>query len=410
MSNVLEEAVATIEEAASADQSHQSSAPTLVDRGGLSPSDQPQRGLLRTIYDRCSRTVTLCTRKLVEKVLLRRQAERFYLVFGGHLFFQTLRAAAQFDLFTLLDREGALTRAQIAEKLGIQEQPARILLLGLTSCRFLKKRGSQYSITKLSRELLSRDSRNNVLAYIELQHQGMYKAMPHLYESILKYENVGLCEFSGDEPTFYERLAHTPDLQKIFQDAMSELSVQTNELLARFIDLSDVSHLVDVGGGDGTNILTLSQRFPHLRATVFDLPSVCEIARTNIADHARSDRLDVVAGHCFRDDFPADADCFLFCHFFTIWSPEKDRLLLKKCYDALPTGGRVMIFNMMQHDDETGPLSAAVGSPYFLTLATGEGMLYTWAEYESWMREAGFSGVERHVLPRDHGIIVGVKR
>ncbi|MBN2294095.1 MAG: hypothetical protein JXM70_16835, partial [Pirellulales bacterium] len=59
--------------------------------------------------------------------------------------------------------------------------------------------------------------------------------------------------------------------------------------------------------------------------------------------------------------------------------------------------------------DETGPLSAAMGSPYFLTLATGAGMLYTWQEYENWMREAGFSSVSRQELPRDHGAIVGRK-
>ena len=68
-----------------------------------------------------------------------------------------------------------------------------------------------------------------------------------------------------------------------------------------------------------------------------------------------------------------------------------------------------LIFNMMQKDDGTGPLSAAMGSPYFLTLATGEGMLYTWNEYETWMREAGFKTVKRQVLPRDHGAIIGWK-
>jgi cyclopropane fatty-acyl-phospholipid synthase-like methyltransferase len=99
----------------------------------------------------------------------------------------------------------------------------------------------------------------------------------------------------------------------------------------------------------------------------------------------------------------------LFAHFFTIWGEEKDRELLRKCYASLPSGGKVMIFNMMQHDDESGPMSAAVGSPYFLTLATGTGMLYTWSEYERWMEEAGFRDITRHTLPRDHGLIVGTK-
>ncbi len=96
-------------------------------------------------------------------------------------------------------------------------------------------------------------------------------------------------------------------------------------------------------------------------------------------------------------------------HFCTIWSADKNKQLFRKCYDALPKGGKMIIFNMMQNDDETGPLSAAVGSPYFLTIATGEGMLYTWSEYESWAREAGFTQVRRMRLPTDHGVIIAEK-
>jgi hypothetical protein len=136
---------------------------------------------------------------------------------------------------------------------------------------------------------------------------------------------------------------------------------------------------------------------------------VCEIAEKNIRAAGLSPRLRTQPGDCFADPFPASADCLLFAHFFTIWSEDADRQILQKSFASLPSGGKVIIFNMMQRNDETGPLSAAVGSPYFLTLATGRGMLYTWREYEEWARAAGFSPIERHVLPRDHGAIVGVK-
>lgn len=68
-----------------------------------------------------------------------------------------------------------------------------------------------------------------------------------------------------------------------------------------------------------------------------------------------------------------------------------------------------MIFNMMQFDSEDGPLTAAMGSPYFLTLATGKGMLYTRNEYMKWFREAGFVDVTIQELPTDHALIYGFK-
>jgi hypothetical protein len=334
------------------------------------------------------------------------EVERFYLTLGGHVFFQTLRAAARLDLFTLLSREGSLTRSQIAERLHLAEQPTRILLLGLTATRMLLKDGDRYSNSRVAEVMLTRGSPKSVLAFVEYEHAIVYRAMPWFHDSLCANANVGLREFRGDEPTLYPRLAHHPELEQTFQDAMQELSLQANDALAG-VDLSQVRHLVDVGGGNGSNAIVLARRYPGLRVTVFDSPSVAEMARAHVRSAGMSERIDVVAGDCFIDSFPRGADCFLFAHFFTIWSTAKNRFLLAKAQAALAPGGRTILFNMMQADGEDGPLSAAIGSPYFLTLATGEGMLYTWREYEAWMREAGFVDVERVVLPRDHGAIVG---
>ena len=363
------------------------------------------QGALAGFIDRC---ITLPLTRFVEGIVLRRHVERLYLVFGGHLFFQTLRTAVRLGLFSLLEKEGPLTRRELAARLGIAEQPCRIVVLGLTATGLLRKRGDRYSNTHLASLLLVEESPRKITAYVELQHRVMYRGVYWMLESVREFRNVGIKEFQGEEPTLYERLAHDPEVEGIFQDAMQELSVQANQVLARFVDLGSIRHLVDVGGGDATNIIALSRRWPHLRATVFDSSTVCEIARANIVKAGLADRLSAVPGECFADPFPEDADCLMFAHFFTIWGEAKDRELLKKCHDSLPSGGKIMIFNMMQHDDETGPLSAAVGSPYFLAVATGLGMLYTWNEYQRWMRDAGFA-VERHRLLRDHGLIIGTK-
>jgi len=244
---------------------------------------------------------------------------------------------------------------------------------------------------------------------IEWQHFINYRAMFWFYDAIKANRNLGLNAFEGDENTLYQRLAHDPRLEKVFQDAMQAISVQANQMLAEHVDFSGVRHLVDVGGGNGTNVITLASKYPSLRATVFDSPSVCEIARENIRQAGLSDRLDAVAGNCFDDPLPRDADCFLYCHFLTIWSEQENRHLLDKTYEALTPGGRVVVFNMMQNDAEDGPLTAAWGSPYFLTLATGKGMLYCWKEYETWMKQSGFTTVQRLRLPRDHGAITAIK-
>lgn len=346
---------------------------------------------------------------LVEKVFLRRQFEQMYLVFGGHVYFQTLRTAIQLGIFDLIEESGPLDRKEIAQKLNLQEQPVRIILLGLTSLGFLKKRGSRYSNKYIARLLYLKKSPYKIRAYIELQHRVMYKGCYWLLESIRQNTNVGLQEFKGDEPTIYQRLAHDPETEEIFQESMQELSMHANASLRERLDLSEVKHLVDVGGGNGTNAMAIAKKWPHLHLTVFDSPTVCGLAKDHIQSQGMSNQVSVHPGECFVDSFPKNADALMFAHFFTIWGEAKDRELLKKCYSHLPVGGKVIIFNMMQRNDETGPLSAALGSPYFMSIATGMGMLFTWNEYETWMLEAGFRKVEKHRLARDHGIIIGIK-
>jgi len=348
--------------------------------------------------------------RLFERVFLGRLLRQTYMVMVGHIYFQTLSAAVQFDLFSLLARHKRLSRKEICSLIGIDEKPARILLLGCTTLGLVRRHGDgTYSNSRLAGRLLDKEQPRNILAVIKWQHFINYRAMYHFADAIKSNRNAGLETLSGEGATLYERLTGHPELERIFQDAMQAISVQANHLLAEAVNFSRFRQLLDVGGGNATNIINLARRHADLKAMVFDAPSVCSIAEKNIQEAGMADRLGTSSGDCFKDPFPKGVDCVLFAHFMTIWSEERNRELLKKAYEALPAGGAVIVFNMMQDDDEKGPLSAAAGAPYFLTLATGEGMLYTWSEYEAWVREAGFSKVIRRRLIRDHGIIIGIK-
>lgn len=331
------------------------------------------------------------------------------MIFGGHIYFQTLYAAVKLDLFSLLANRGPMSQEEIASALGIESQPARILLLGLTSVNLLKKDAEQYSNVPIGNMLLCKEAPRNLVKAIEWEHEIVYQGMFHFYESLKANKNLGLEVFKGDEKTLYERLAHVEEKNQIFQDAMNQFSVLANSDLVKHVDFSAIDYLVDIGGGDGTNLMQIAEAFPHIRGAVFDLPSVCPITEKNLKNKGYNKRIGTVSGHCFEDPFPKDVDCFLFSHFMTIWSEEKNRILFQKAYDALDKGGKVMIFNQMQDDDRQGPLFASIGSPYFLTIATGEGMLYTWQEYKDWMKDAGFRNIQSYELPRDHGVIIGEK-
>ncbi len=331
------------------------------------------------------------------------------LIAGGHTAFQLLWAAIELGVFAFLHRRSTATGDEIAKETGLQAQPARILVTGLAALKLITRDGDSYRNSALVEQLLSPDSPENMSDILGWQHYIVYPGEVDFVESLRQNRNVGLSRFPGNGATLYERLAHDPALEKVFQDAMSSLSRSANAMLASMVDFSGIQHLVDAGGGDGTNAIALAKTHPALKLTIFDSSSVCERATKNIHQAGLTDRVSTHAGDFFEDDFPEGADCILFSHILTIWSREHNIALLKRAHEALQDGGRVMIFNMMSQDTGDGPLVTALGSPYFLTIASGEGMMYSWQEYEEFLTSAGFRQSERLVLPKDHGILVGIR-
>ncbi len=334
--------------------------------------------------------------------------ELFRVIAYGHVASALVRAGVELDLFTLLKKEPDQTRAALAKRLGVGDQPLRIVLTGLTALGLLAKQGDAYACGPLAAELLDRESPNSYLPILGWQHHIVYPGLFHFADAVRAGTNVGLKEFPGPGDTLYERLSAHPRLEDVFHRAMSGLSARSHHNLVEGFDWGRYRSVVDFGGGDGTNLIALLRRHPAPRGIVYDIPSVCAIAQKKIAEAGLEGRLGTQSGDFLRDPFPP-SDCYLFAHIFTIYSAEENLALLRKSYEALPPGGSVVVYNMMGNDDETGPMSAALGSPYFLAIATGKGMLYPAKEYQTWMREAGFERVERLALPLDHFAIIGTK-
>lgn len=332
---------------------------------------------------------------------------KLILIAGGHSAFQLLWAGIKLSLFTLLSDRPGLTLTEIAKQIGIKEYPLRVLLIGLTALGVINKEKDQFFNAELTEKMLVKGKPGYFGPILGWQAHIVYPGMMDFLESLKQGTNVGLRNFPGNGSTLYERLVDNPDLEHIFQESMSALSSLANNYIVEAYDFSRFSHIVDAGGGDGTNAITLARRYPNLQVTIYDSESVCQIAQNNIKNEGLADRVRTYAGDFRKDSFPDNVDAIMFCHIFTIWSMEYNLKLLKKCRESLLPGGAVIIFNMMGNDDDTGPLSTALGSPYFLAIATGEGMLHSWKDYEKGCNDAGFKHVTRiENIPLNHGMLI----
>jgi ubiquinone/menaquinone biosynthesis C-methylase UbiE len=325
----------------------------------------------------------------------------------GFYAFQFLHAAVEFDLFTLLGKDG-LTREEIVEALQIAEHPARILLLGCVSLGLIRKEGDRYICSEVAAATLAADSPWDQRSLVRFGHEICYRPMWWFCEALRNGTNAGLREFAGTSPTLYGRLATNPATERSFHEMMGTVTTIVAEQFVEVPDMSKGGRLLDVGGGAATNAIALARRWPALEITIFDLPSVSARAQEAIEAAGLRGRVETMSGDCFADEFPT-CDFILFAHFLEIWSGEQIRELLAKAHRALVPGGKIYLINLFQEDDESGPTSAAIASAYFLTLASGRGMAYTPNEYNRWLRDAGFSVLRRMPLTAAHSLIIATR-
>ena len=81
--------------------------------------------------------------------------------------------------------------------------------------------------------------------------------------------------------------------------------------------------LLDVGGGDGSIAIALTDQYKTLHATVFNLPASALLARNKAAEHACDDRVAVVEGDFLKDELSKEPiyDRIMFSRVLTDWTP-----------------------------------------------------------------------------------------
>ncbi len=189
--------------------------------------------------------------------------------------------------------------------------------------------------------------------------------------------------------------------------ALSGRAKNVAPYLAANANLEQAKCLLDVGGGTGIYSVACLQRFPQLRAIVWDRPEVLKVAHEFAQEYGVSERLECRAGDMFADPVPTGCDVILLSNILHDWDVPDCQKLVNRCAAALPHGGRLLIHDVFLNDALDGPLPIAYYSATLFTIT--EGRAYSAAEYGSWLAKAGLK--PQAILPTfiHCGILGGVK-
>lgn len=222
----------------------------------------------------------------------------------GFMAARTLHVALEFDVFTHLSGTPQ-TLGQVAQSIGLAERAAGRLLHACAALGLVQTEAGTYANTPLSDKYLVRGNPTYIGSYVQLFDDVAYHRWGQMGYALRHNRPVE----DLDHPYRYFE-TETEDAHA-FLNAQNDGSASLGYALARQFDFSPFSCLLDLGGGTGTYAIEILKHHPHLKAIIFDFPTVCEMAERALQTAGLSDRATTVGGDYEHDPLPAGPDVVL---------------------------------------------------------------------------------------------------
>lgn len=310
---------------------------------------------------------------------------------SGFMAAKHLFAASELGLFEALADTPANVDV-LAARTGLTRRAARISADAMVALGLLERGGDLYRNSPVAAQFLAGATPADLRPLLRFWDQISYPTWETLAEAL----------GSGPPREVFE-LDDTQ--QQIVSAGIEAVLAGPARALPEVVDLSDRRRLLDVGGGTGSWSLAIARRYPQLRATVFDLPVVSDMARARIAEDGLADRIAVVAGDAMAGDLPPDHDLFLVANLVHYWSPEDNHALLRRIRDVAPAGARLLLADFWTNPTHTEPVHAALMAGEFAVHLRG-GDVYSVEEIRSWLPESGWTFLEHLPLAGPQSVVI----
>jgi len=294
--------------------------------------------------------------------------------------------AHDLKLFTFLG-ERSRTLGEVCAALGTSERSTKVLLQANVTFGLIAERHGKYKLTPVATEYLDEGSPINLGGYLNflVANHGLWSVA-----SLKKAVLTNSPQAGGGKDFFTD-----PEMQRafarVFTKAMYSHSIGSALVWPDKVDLSKHRKLLDIGGGSGAQTVGALLRWRKLTGIVLDTPPVIAEAQQYIEPYKLGDRIVLHAADMFTDPFP-EADVHLYGDILHDWPKEKGALLVRKSFESLPSGGMIILREILSNDAKSGPIPAAAYDVDILLVTMGG--QDSKREMTSLLKESGFRGIE----------------
>lgn len=308
----------------------------------------------------------------------------------GYAKSKVLFTAIRLRVFDALAGQAA-TADELAEILGFSAQAGERLLTACTTLGFLSWDGLRYRNTELATTYLLTGAAESIVPIALHADNVQYPLWQYMAEAVRENHTQNLRAFQRSGSLLGDDFMRNEQIARRFLRAMHWRSVTASRAELNELQLERSQHMLDIGGGTGAFCVEAVSRYPHLKATIMDLPHICPITRDYIDQAGMKEHIDVVPGDIFTSQLPTGADTIVTTLFLHDWPEEKQCFILKQIFAALPSQGTCIIAERFLPEDKQGDIRAALMNLNML-VATG-GIEHTAREWRGLLESTGFINV-----------------
>ena len=238
---------------------------------------------------------------------------------------------------------GPKTLQEIEDSTGGNVESLRATLDAAVAVKVLSKQDGRYAANEALLDCLGRQGSP---AYL-----GEWVAFLHALSS-----QLGEAIRTGSTPgALFEDMSGDNVPSKRMTAARDAYARSRRIEIADRLDFSHTRRLLDLGCGPGTYSMAIVERNPHIRATLLDLPGPVAEARRLATTRGMVDRLEFVAADAMTYTTDERYDTVLVSNTLHMIGTQGSIDLLKRCYQLLTPGGRVIVQAQYLNDSRVSP-------------------------------------------------------